>query len=324
MTRTTLQRVRDAGESGAPALSVRGLTKRYGDVTAVDDVTFSVEPGAVVGLLGPNGAGKTTILRTALGLVAPSAGSVAVNGVDVLSAPARTYREVGAMLEGTRNVYWQLTPRENLAFFAGLQGIDARERREAHADLLASLDLVDLADDPVGSLARGQRRRVALACALARETPVVVLDEPTLGLDVEAAYALRTRIRELAGDDRTVVLSSHDADVVQEVCDRAVVLSGGRLVADRPVSDLLGAHRARAYRVTLASDLPAGVRRDLEAAHGIERWQSVPQGVRFEVTVADATAFYDLVADLRDAEADVVSVSAVEPSLEDAVLHLTR
>lgn len=323
MTRTTLQRVRDADEDGTPALSVQGLTKRYGDVAAIDDVSFSVEPGSVVGLLGPNGAGKTTLLKTALGLVAPSAGTVEVNGVDVARAPARAYREVGAMLEGARNVYWRLTPRENLAFFAGLQGIDARDRREAHAALLASLDLADRATTPVKDLSRGQKGRVALACALARETPVVFLDEPTLGLDVEASYALRTRIRELVEGDRTVVISSHDMDVVQEVCDRVVVLSDGRVVADQPVDDLLGEFRARAYRVTLASDLPADVRRRLAFAHGIERWQSVPQGVRFEITVEDSESFYDLVGDLREADAEVVSLSAVEPTLEDVFLHLT-
>lgn len=323
MTYTTLQPVRDAGEDGTPALAVRGLTTRYGDVTAIDDVTFSVEPGSVVGLVGPDGAGKTTLVETALGLVEPAAGTVEVNGVDVTHAPAHAYRQVSVVLEGRRNVYWGLTPRENLAFFAGLQGIDARDRRDAHTNLLTSLDLADCAGTPVGDLSRGRRDRVALASVLARETPVVFLDEPTLGLDVEASYGLRTRIRELAADGRTVILSSHDLDIVQEVCDRVVVLSEGRVVADRPVSDLLGAVNARAYRVTLGSDLGDGVRHRLEFTHGVERWQTVPGGVRFEVTVEDSGAFYDLVSDLREVDADLVSLSAVEPSLEDTVLHLT-
>jgi ABC-2 type transport system ATP-binding protein len=328
VTHTEVQRRRSAREEGTPALSVQGLTKRYGrgerQVTAIDGVSFEVDPGSVVGLLGPNGAGKTTVLKAALGLVIPTAGEVRVNGVDVVDAPARAYREVSAMLEGARNVYWRLTPRENVAFFAGLQGIDARTRREEHAALLDSLDLSGKADVPVNDLSRGQKGRVALACTLARETPVVFLDEPTLGLDVEASYALRRRLRRLATEEeRTVLLSSHDMDVVQEVCDRVVVLRDGELVADEPVETLLGASRARAYRVRLADDLPSETRRRIEFTHGVERWDRVAEGVRFEVTVEDADAFYDLVTDLREVDAALVSVSAIEPDLEDAFLHLT-
>ncbi|MFC6836183.1 ABC transporter ATP-binding protein [Halomarina ordinaria] len=310
--------------AASAAVAIEGLTKTYGEVRAVDGVSLTVERGEVVGLLGPNGAGKTTLIKCALGLLVPTAGAIRVGEVDVRSDTARAYREVSAMLEGARNVYWRLTVRENVRFFAGLQGIDPRTRRETHADLIASLGLAEQADTPVVDLSRGMKQKTALACTLARETPVVFLDEPTLGLDVEASLGLRQRIRRLADEEgRTIVLSSHDMDVVQEVCDRVVVLNDGRVVANGSVDDLVGAFRARAYRVTVSADLPLAARERLERAHRVERWSRTASGLRFEVTLDDAAAFYALVDDLRETDVDLVSVTAVEPDLEDAFLQLT-
>ncbi|MFC7155218.1 ABC transporter ATP-binding protein [Halomarina halobia] len=321
MSVETAQRRRGGAQA---AVVIEGLTKTYGDVRAVDDVTLNVDPGEVVGLLGPNGAGKTTLIKCALGLLVPTAGSVRVGDVDVLADPAPAYRHASAMLEGARNVYWRLTVRENVRFFAGLQGIDPRTRREEHAALLDSLGLGERADDAVTDLSRGMKQKTALACTLARETPVVFLDEPTLGLDVGASYDLRQRIRRLADEEgRAIVLSSHDMDVVQEVCDRAVVLNEGRVAADGSVEELVGLFDARAYRVTVAGALPRDVRDRLERDHGVERWFHAAEGLRFEVTLADSTALYALVEDLRETDVDLVSMTAVEPDLEDAFLQLT-
>jgi ABC-2 type transport system ATP-binding protein len=314
-----------AGEG--PAVAVRNLHKTYGSgdgaVTAVDDVSFTVDHGEVVGLLGPNGAGKTTTLKAALGLLVPTRGSCEVCGVDVHADTARAYRHVGAMLEGARNVYWRLTPQENLSFFASLQGIDPRTRRDEHDRLLDSLDLLDRADDAVNDLSRGMKGKVALAATLARETPVVFLDEPTLGLDVEATRDLRTRIRRLADEEgRTVLLSSHDMDTVQAVCDRAVVMNGGRVVADDAVEDLMGLFRTREYEVTVAGSLGqtrAALAREFDATG----FRETPDGVRFTATVPEG-GFYDFVDRLRGADVTVVSVSARETDLEEAFLRLTR
>jgi ABC-2 type transport system ATP-binding protein len=310
-----------------PAVAVRDLHKAYGSgdaaVRAVDGVSFTVDRGEVVGLLGPNGAGKTTTLKAALGLLLPTSGSCEVLGVDVHADTARAYRHVGAMLEGARNVYWRLTPRENLGFFASLQGIDPRTRRAAHERLLDSLDLLERADDPVNDLSRGMKGKVALAATLARETPVVFLDEPTLGLDVEATRDLRRRIRRLADEEgRTVLLSSHDMDTVQAVCDRAVVMNEGRVVADDAVEELVGLFRTRDYEVTVAGGLD-GVRRALAAEFAAGGFRETADGVRFTATVPEGR-FYEFTDRLRDAGVEVVSVSARETDLEEAFLRLTR
>jgi ABC-2 type transport system ATP-binding protein len=305
------------------AVAVDRLVKRFGGVRVVDSVSFSVEAGSVVGLLGPSGAGKTTLVRCALGLVPPDSGRVRINGVDAHRTD-EVYRHVSGLLAGDRSLDWRLTARENVRLFASLQGIDPRDRREEHARLLDSLRLGEAADTQVGDLPRGTRREVAFACTLARETPVVFLDDPTLDLDAAASYRFRQRVRTLAEvEDRTVVLSSHDATALQEVCDHVVVLDGGRLVAEGSVEDLTGPRRRRAYRVTLSGALPAADREEFADRHGVERWQSLPDGVRFELTLDDEAAFYDLVDGIRSVDADLVAVTAVEADLEDAMLQLT-
>jgi ABC-2 type transport system ATP-binding protein len=306
-------------------MAVEGLSKTYGSgtdaVRAVDDVSFEIEAGSVVGLLGPNGAGKTTLIKSILGLLGPTAGTVHIHGVDVHADTTQAYRYVSAMLEGARNVYWRLTPRENVRFFASLQGIDPRECREEHTELLESIGIAT--DEPVRDLSQGMKQKTALACTLARETPVVILDEPTQDLDVEASYSLRQRVRRLAREGRTVVLSSHNMDTIQEVCDRIIVMSNGHIVADNAVDELITALRIQAYRVLLRSGLSSATRARLERSHGVERWDETDDGVRFEVTVDGSQDFYDLIDDLQSVDAEIATVSAVEPDLEDLFLRLT-
>lgn len=134
-----------------------------------------------MGLLGPNGAGKTTTVKTVLGLVTPTSGEITVHGVPVHQARSRAYEYMSAVLEGARNIYWRLSVRENLAFFAGLHGIDPRERADRHEEIIDTLGLTAKADEPVKNLSRGMKQKVALGSTLARETPVLFLDEPMLG-----------------------------------------------------------------------------------------------------------------------------------------------
>lgn len=170
-------RSRDAAlTTGDPIVSVDAVSKTYGSgegaVTAVDGVTFDVRSGTVVGVLGPNGAGKTTLIKSMLGLILPDEGEVTVDGVDVHEDTRVAYRRIGAMLEGARNVYWRLTVRENLRFFASLAGHEPGSLRDRHDDLLEQLGLADKADVTVNDLSRGMKGKVALAAALARDAPV--------------------------------------------------------------------------------------------------------------------------------------------------------
>jgi ABC-2 type transport system ATP-binding protein len=318
----------DTESTTETVLDVKDLRKTYGDgddtVHAADGVSFSVDRGEVVGLLGPNGAGKTTTIKSILGLVVPTSGTIEIAGVDANDDPRGVYQHVGAMLEGARNVYWRLTVRENLEFFAALGGQNPTTARERHDKLLDQFNLAEKADDPVNDLSRGQKQKVSLASTLARGTDVVFLDEPTLGLDVEASVELRRELRRLADEeDITVVLSSHDMDVVEEVCDRVVILSNGRVIADDPVEDLVGVLETQAYRLVVDGDVPRALRDRLDERYLVENWESLPDRTRFEVTLADDDELYGVLEDLRDAGLGLLDVDGLEPDLEDVFLDVT-
>ena len=318
----------DSDADGETVLAVENLQKTYGDgeaaVHAVDGVSFEVSRGEVVGVLGPNGAGKTTTIKSILGLVVPSAGRVEIAGVDAAEDQRGVYQHVGAMLEGARNVYWRLTVRENLEFFAALGGNDPAAARERHERLLEQFDLAEKADETVNDLSRGQKQKVSLAATLARGTDVVFLDEPTLGLDVEASLELRRELRRLADEEEiTIVLSSHDMDVVEDVCDRVVILSEGRVIADDPVEDLVRVFETQAYRLTVAGSVDGSTRNRLDRAFTVENWDGVGDRTRFDVTLADEDTLHGVLDLLRELGLVLVDVDGLEPDLEDVFLEVT-
>ncbi|MFC4360064.1 ABC transporter ATP-binding protein [Halobium salinum] len=313
-------------DSGAAAVSVRNLTKTYGDdVRAVDGVSFDVEPGTVVGLLGPNGAGKTTLIKSVLGLVLPDAGAVDIDGVDVYADTREAYRHVGAMLEGARNVYWRLTVRENLRFFAALGDVDPAKARERGEELLDRLDLQEKADTPVNDLSRGMKQKTALACTLSRGVPVVFLDEPTLGLDVESSLSLRRELRRLAEDESTtVVLSSHDMGVIETVCDRVVVLSEGRVVADDSVAALKALFRTQRYRVVVDGRIDDRLDARLRREYEVIRSEPVGDTTHLELAVESGRELHAALGAVLDAGHEVASVDAADPDFEEVFLRLTE
>lgn len=311
-----------------PVLRVTDLQKTYGRgddaVTAVDGVSFEVERGSVVGVLGPNGAGKTTTIKSILGLIIPTAGTVEIAGVNAHEHPRQVYRHVGAMLEGARNIYWKLTVRENLAYFAALGGQPRAVARERSERLVDQFGLREKADETVNDLSRGQKQKVSLACTLARGTDVVFLDEPTLGLDVEASMELRRELRRLADeDDVTVILSSHDMDVVEEVCDRVVILSEGRVIADDPVEDLVAVFQTQVYQVTVTGDIPEAVRDHMAARFNATDWTTRRDQTTFTITLTDGDVLYDVIDVLRDADVELDDVDRIDPDLEDVFLEVT-
>lgn len=313
-------------EARNPIISVDGLQKVYATgesaVTAVDGVNFEVERGSVVGLLGPNGAGKTTTIKMLTGLVVPTAGTARVDGVDVVGSPHEGYQSISAILEGARNIYWRLTVRENLRFFARLGGRPADSDRIT--EVIESVGLAEKADTVVNQLSRGMKQKASLASTLVRDTPVVFLDEPTLGLDVESTVDLRRQLRTFADEhDRTILLSSHDMDVIESVCDRVIIMNEGQIIADDSVADLVDVLETRAYRVTVDDDLTDEQKAVLERQFGADNWMTVGDNRRFDANKVRGEEFHEMMDVIRDAEATLVSVDSMEPDLEELFLHIT-
>ena len=211
-------------------IRVSGLRKTFGEVIAVDDVSFAAEDGAITGLLGPNGAGKSTTLRMLYGLMAPEAGEVAVDGVDVQRETMTAQERIGA-LPDTHALYPRLTGRENIRYFARLRGIPADVTEGRLDEFVRLLEMADFVDRRAKGYSHGERSRVLLARALIHEPRNVLLDEPTNGLDVMSTRRMRDLIRELRSRGCAVLFSSHIMQEVSLLCDHIVIVAAGRVVA---------------------------------------------------------------------------------------------
>jgi sodium transport system ATP-binding protein len=212
-------------------IEVKDLRKHFGAVKAVDGVSFKARDGEITGLLGPNGAGKTTTLRMLYTLMTPDQGQVLVDGIDVARDAKAVRRRLG-VLPDARGLYKRLTARENIEYFARLQGMDESLIRTRRDKLIETLDMADIADRRAEGFSQGQRVKTAIARALIHDPKNVILDEPTNGLDVMATRSLRQFMHKLKDEGRCVLFSSHIMQEVAALCDRIVVIAHGRVVAD--------------------------------------------------------------------------------------------
>ncbi|MBL8300677.1 MAG: ATP-binding cassette domain-containing protein [Rhodanobacteraceae bacterium] len=218
-------------------IEVDDLHKSFGAVKAVDGVSFVARDGEITGLLGPNGAGKTTTLRMLYTLMTPDRGAVRVDGIDAQRDADAVRRRLG-VLPDARGLYKRLTARENIEYFARLQGLDAASMKTRCDQLIAALEMQDIAARRSEGFSQGQRVKTAIARALVHDPRNVILDEPTNGLDVMATRAMRRFLRRLRDEGRCVLFSSHIMQEVAALCDRIVVIAGGRVVADGRADEL--------------------------------------------------------------------------------------
>ena len=292
-------------------------------VVALDGVSFSVRRGEIVGLLGPNGAGKTTAIKCICGLIEPDGGRVMIFGEDTTRCPHRAAGFVAALLEGNRNVYWRLTVRENLWFFAGLMGRGGRALKGEIEELIERFGLGEKGGTQARFLSRGMQQKLALACCLVRGTPILLLDEPTLGLDVEASHELRGMIKELARQ-KTILLSSHDMGVVEDVCDRVVIINKGRIVADDTVENLKALFRYRRYRIDIKGDVDGKLQEQIHADFEGVKISRDSEFTHIEVDLSDSDAFYRLFDMLRSKGVRVEGIHRSEMDFEQVYLRIVR
>jgi ABC-2 type transport system ATP-binding protein len=230
----------------SPIIQVSGLTKRFGKLVAVQDVSFAVGAGQVFGFLGPNGAGKSTTIRMLTGLVRPSSGSALVAGFDVLTEPLEVKRRVGYVAE-TPYLYPKLSGREFLAFMGGLYQVPAEITRQRAARLLSLFELSDKADELIETYSHGMRQKLALGGALLHEPPVLFLDEPTSGLDPRSARLVKDLLVGLVGRGHTVFLSTHVLEIAEQLCQRVVIINHGQVIATGTLDELRQQAQRDAY-----------------------------------------------------------------------------
>ncbi|MEA2638563.1 MAG: type transport system ATP-binding protein [Chloroflexota bacterium] len=306
------------GNSGAPALSVDRLTKRFGDRVAFQDVSFEVGYGEVFGFLGPNGAGKTTTVRTLGTVIAPTSGSATVAGVSLMAENGVEIRQRIAIMPEAPGLYLKLSVAENLECFAGLY--EAPNPKDRIDRALRAVNLIDRADDPCGALSKGLRQRVALARALISEPQVLFLDEPTSGLDPVAARDVHELIDGLRRRGVTIFLTTHRLDEAERICDRVAILNTTLRMIGRP-AELRERLFARTLVVRTLNPLP-DPDRVFGGVAGVESWNQ-ERADGYVIAVSDATAAAPAVTRaLVEAGADVLSIGESKHSLEDVYLEL--
>ncbi len=210
-------------------IEIKNVTKKYGKVIAVDNISFEVENGEIVGLLGPNGAGKSTTMNMITGFIEPTEGTIIVDGYDMSKKPKKAKREIGYMPEGVP-LYADMTVKEFVKFMAEIKRVDKRERNIKVEKVIEQTGLKDVEKKLIKNLSRGYKQRVSMAGALVGEPKVLILDEPTVGLDPKQITEIRSLIKEL-GKTHTIILSSHILSEVSQICQRVVIINKGKIIA---------------------------------------------------------------------------------------------
>jgi ABC-2 type transport system ATP-binding protein len=300
-------------------IEVQHLTKRYGPFTAVDDVSFKVEKGEILGFLGPNGAGKTTTMQMLTGNLAPSQGSIKICGIDLFERPAMAKSHIGYLPEQPP-LYRELTVREYIALAARLHRVPRNTRTAAVDRAFANCGLHDVANKLIGTLSKGYQQRVGIAQAIVHQPDVVILDEPTIGLDPNQIRDIRAVIRAL-GQTHSVILSSHILTEVESVCDRVQILHHGSSVFSDSIDTLKQFESGRT--VTLGLKRPPSAA-EIGAIAGVERVEAMGAQL-LRVTFADnADPTAAIVQRSVEQNWGLFQLAPAQSSLEDVFVHLTR
>jgi ABC-2 type transport system ATP-binding protein len=300
-----------------PALEVRSLSKHFGEVKAVNDISFSVNQGEFFGLLGPNGAGKTTTIRMIIGVLKPDSGSVLIEGVDLSKNYFEAKLKIGAIPE-VGNIYPDLSARENIDLVGRFYGLAKSVRQERAEKLLADLGLKERGDDLARKFSKGMRQRVSIACALVNEPPILILDEPTEGLDVMSRRLIIDKVKEMNQKGSTVILTTHNIEEASKLCQRVCIINKGSIVAiDTPERLRRTAEKMQIIEVSFSKKIEAAwFSSDL-----ITRLEQC--GDKWHFYTEDPDKAIEHIVKVRERQdLKIVSLSITGPTLEDVFVKL--
>lgn len=302
-------------------VEVKNLVKEYsvkgkGLIKAVNKVSFSVGKGEIFGLLGPNGAGKSSVIRMICGLLIPDEGDVWINGFNTKRSRTQSMKQISTVLEGNRNLYWRMTVKENITYFVGNRGLSYQKVEKTAEELLDQFRLSDKKDELVGNLSRGMQQKLAILIAVVLDTKVILLDEPTLGLDVETTDELKRNLVQLCREyDKTIIISTHDMKVVQEICDRVVIVNQGKKVVEDTVSELMELFRTKTYTIKVKG----GIMDEKSLQQVQKRYPLLDydheKGV-YVVTITEGNMLYTLMDALKEAVVPLESIEMLKVDFE--------
>lgn len=310
-------------------IEIENLSKQFGELVAVDNVSFSVARGEVVGFLGPNGAGKSTTMKMVTGFLTPSAGKISVCGHSVADNPLDAKTAIGYLPEGAP-AYPEMTPLGFLRFIADVRGMGASLREERIREVVSKVHLEGVLHQPIDTLSKGFKRRVGLAQAILHDPKVLILDEPTDGLDPNQKHEVRTLIQEMA-NDKAILLSTHILEEVDAVCTRAMIINKGRVVQDGTPAELQSRSKLHnAVTIRMAADKAASVRSDLESLNGVAGVQELSAAanqngsVSFQVLASNGQSIINQVgARMREKQWEVEEMHVEKARLDDVFRSLT-
>lgn len=300
------------------AIEVMNLSKNYGKLKAVDNISFEIEKGKICGILGPNGSGKTTTIKSICNLIIPNEGTIKILG----KGNKKSIQHISAVFEGTRNLYWRLTPRENLRYFAGIRGLGGKKVEKYIDEILDRFNLSDKKDTIVNNLSRGMQQKVAIAMTLICDTDIILLDEPTLGLDVQSYMDIKDILVDISSHmDKTILLSTHNMNLVQDVCDNVIILNNGKIVADDSVENLMEMFKSMTYEIVFLENL---------SQENKDYLLSLNYGFYFtnnesivEIDIVDYNDIYKILEKLRENNLLVKEIKQRDINFERIYLNIT-
>ncbi len=302
-------------------VEVRGLVKRFGELAAVDDVSFAIEQGEIFGLLGPNGAGKTTTISMVSCLIDPTAGSITVDGNEVATAPGAVKSTLGVVPQEIA-LYPTLSAQENLAFWGQMYGLSGGALKSAVAEALELAGLADRAKERVEKYSGGMKRRINIAAGILHKPKVLLMDEPTVGIDPQSRNHILETVKQLNAAGMTVLYTSHYMEEVEYLCDRIAIMDHGKIIASGTLNelrDVVGGMDVVDVKVTEVTDCVLDRVREIEGVKQADRTDGAIQ----VLTPSSGSVLGKLVATLESEGAHVTSITVTEPNLESVFLHLT-
>ena len=310
-------------------LKVQGLTKQYhgsgGLINAVDDISFSVGKGEIFGLLGPNGAGKTSTIKCICGLLEFEKGHIHINNTSIKENRGKGLRHISAVLEGNRNIYWRMTVAENLIFFSGINGLSRKSILGRMDYLLEQFQLTSQKNTIVNHLSRGMKQKVAIAISLITNKDIILLDEPTLGLDVGMSHEMRILLREIAKEEgKTILLSTHDMNVVEETCDSLVIINKGKVIAHDSMRNLKSLFNQLIYKIVLDKELSTTSVMKLKSTLTNLEQDTLDGNLHLKLSVKNPNDLFFVFNLIQEEKAELLSLDKINMSFEEIFINLVQ